>query len=93
MINYFLGKLVMTQGINNEVAKNEKFAKEISVCLKRYITCDWGEMCNEDKETNDNALRNGNDRILAAYDTSEGKIYIITEHDRSYTTILFTHEY
>lgn len=93
MINYFLGKLVMTQGINNEVAKNEKFAEEISVCLKRYITCDWGEMCNEDKEMNDNALRNGNDRILAAYDTPEGKIYIITEHDRSYTTILFTHEY
>ena len=42
---------------------------------------------------NDNALRNGNDRILAAYDTSEGKVYIITEHDRSATTILFADEY
>ena len=50
-------------------------------------------MYDEGKETNDNALRNGNDRILAAYNTSEGKIYIITEHDLSYTTILFTHEY
>lgn len=93
MINYFLGKLVMTQGINNEVAKNEKFAKEISVCLKRYITCDWGEMCNEDKEMNDNALRTGTARVLAAYDTSEGRVYIITEHDRSATTILFADEY
>lgn len=42
---------------------------------------------------NDEAIKNGNDRVLAAYETSQGKIYIITEYDRSYTTILFSHEY
>ena len=93
MINHFLGKTVMTSGVNNKIAEGEKFAREIKICMEKYITCDWGDLCNEDKEMNDNALRNGNDRILAAYDTSEGKIYIITEQDRSYTTILFTHEY
>ena len=93
MINHFLGKTVMTSGVNNKIAESEKFAREIKICMEKYITCDWGDLCNEDKEMNDNALRNGNDRILAAYDTPEGKIYIITEHDRSYTTILFTHEY
>lgn len=93
MINHFLGKTVMTSGVNNKIAESEKFAREIKICMEKYITCDWGDLCNEDKEMNDNALRNGNDRILAAYDTSEGKIYIITEQDRSYTTILFTHEY
>lgn len=50
-------------------------------------------MCDEDKEMNDNALRTGTARVLAAYDTSEGRVYIITEQDRSYTTILFADEY
>ncbi len=93
MINHFLGKTVMTSGVNNKIAESEKFAREIKICMEKYITCDWGDLCNEDKEMNDNALRNGNDRILAAYDTSEGKVYIITEHDRSCTTILFADEY
>lgn len=93
MINHFLGKTVMTSGVNNKIAESEKFAREIKICMEKYITCDWGDLCNEDKEMNDNALRNGNDRILAAYDTSEGKVYIITEHDRSATTILFADEY
>ncbi len=93
MINHFLGKTVMTSGVNNKIAESEKFAREIKICMEKYITCDWGDLCNEDKEMNDNALRNGNDRVLAAYDTSEGKVYIITEHDRSATTILFADEY
>ena len=93
MINHFLGKTVMTSGVNNKIAESEKFAREIKICMEKYITCDWGDLSNEDKEMNDNALRNGNDRILAAYDTSEGKVYIITEHDRSATTILFADEY
>lgn len=93
MINHVLGKTVMTSGVNNKIAESEKFAREIKICMEKYITCDWGDLCNEDKEMNDNALRNGNDRILAAYDTSEGKVYIITEHDRSATTILFADEY
>lgn len=93
MINHFLGKTVMTSRVNKKIAESEKFAREIKICMEKYITCDWGDLCNEDKEMNDNALRNGNDRILAAYDTSEGKVYIITEHDRSATTILFADEY
>ena len=50
-------------------------------------------MCDEDKEMNDKALGTGAARVLAAYDTSEGRVYIITEQDRSYTTILFANEY
>lgn len=80
MINHFLGKTVMTSGVNNKIAESEKFAREIKICMEKYITCDWGDLCNEDKEMNDNALRNGNDRILAAYDTSEGKVYSLYNH-------------
>ena len=48
------------------------------------------------KDQNDNAVKNGDDRILAAYKNSgpkAWKIWIITEWDRSYTTILFPDEY
>ena len=42
---------------------------------------------------NYDAIENGDDRILASYETYKGKIYIITEWDRSSTTILYPHEY
>ena len=93
MINYSLGEIVMTNGISNKMAESEKFANEITNCFKKYMVCDWGDMCDEDKEMNDKALRTGAARVLAAYDTSEGSVYIITEQDRSYTTILFADEY
>jgi hypothetical protein len=50
-------------------------------------------MGKRDMQSNDDAVKTGNDRILAAYNTSEGKVYIITEWDRSYTTLLFANEY
>ncbi len=93
MINYSLGKVIMTSSINSKMVENEKFASEIANCFKRYIVCDWGEMCNDDKEMNDNALRTGTARVLASYNTSEGRVYIITEQNRSCTTILFADEY
>ena len=88
MINYSLGKVVMTNGISSKMAENEKFSNEIANCFRRYIVCDWGALCDEDKEMNDKALRTGTARVLAAYDTSEGRVYIVTEQNRSYTTII-----
>ena len=92
-MNEFLGKIVMTREINNCIAENQIFTKEVLKSLLRYKNHDWGEMCDEDRQMNDEAVRSGNDRILASYETSKGKIYIITEHDRSATTILFADEY
>lgn len=88
-----MGKTVWTRGINNTIADNAKFAKEVTKAMQRYKNHDWGDLGEEDKTLNDEALTGGNDRILAAYNTSEGKIYIITEWDRSVTTILFAEEY
>lgn len=88
-----MGKLYMTRGINDTIADSTKFSKEILKCLARYKNHDWGEMCEEDKALNDEAVSSGESRILAAYKTSEGKVYIITEWDRSVTTILFASEY
>jgi hypothetical protein len=83
----------MTRNINDTIADNEAFSKEILTALRRYVACDWGDLCKEDKGLNNSAVKSGNDRILAAYSTSEGKVYIITEYNREYTTILFAEEY
>lgn len=87
-----LGQLVMTRGIADAIDKNPVFEFEVHKSFIRYLFYDWGELCQEDMDLNLEALRNG-DRILALYETSYGKIYIITEWDRSVTTILFAHEY
>ena len=86
------GKIYMTKGINDTIADNEQFSKEVVQALQKYKSHNWGDLCEEDKQLNDEAIING-DRIVAAYKTSQGKIYIITEHDRSATTILFAEEY
>lgn len=87
-----LGQIVMTRGICDTAEGNFKFFNEVMVALKRYSKCDWGELDKEDKQTNDYALEYGQ-RLLGKYPTSEGPIYIITEWDRSVTTILFPDEY
>ena len=88
-----LGRLVQTRGIYNACEESIDFSKEIAVAFNRYTRGDWGEMCDADKALNDEAVRTGGDRVLAAYETSKGKVYIITEYDRSATTILFANEY
>lgn len=92
MPRFNLGRLVMTCGIANEIKNNQSYKKEILDCLTRYLSGDWGSLCDEDKEANELAIQN-NDRILATYTTSCGKIYIITEFNRSYTTVMFANEY
>lgn len=91
--DYFeLGTQVITYGVNDAVAENTDFAIEVHNAMTRYCNKDWGDMDEEDKQMNDDALSTGN-RIFAAYHTCKGKIYIITEWDRSATTILFADEY
>ncbi|RYD48344.1 MAG: hypothetical protein EOP83_26665 [Verrucomicrobiaceae bacterium] len=61
--------------------------------LRRHHCGDWGDLCDEDKAANGNALEQGS-RILSHYNLGNGvRIYIITEWDRSVTTILLPEEY
>ena len=88
-----LGQLVMTRGDNDLVANDEAFAKFVTGSLARHIKGDWGELGDEDRAENDLSLKEGF-RILSAYESGElPKIWIITEADRSATTILFPDEY
>ena len=90
---FSMDRLVMTNTINVTMVENGIFAREIKSALDRYASCDWGDITAGDKELNNEAVKSGNDRILAAFPTLEGRIYIITEYDRSYTTIMFCNEY
>lgn len=89
------GCTVMTRGVHELVCKQKSFAEFCSNSFARYLLGDWGDVCQEDKQSNDEAVKGG-DRIVAAYDHPENpdwNIWIITEYDRSATTILFPSEY
>ena len=61
--------------------------------VRRHATGDWGELSADDWRANERALRDGT-RLLSAYRLSTGvRVWIITEWDRSLTTILLPSEY
>lgn len=87
-----LGTVVTTQGIANAMQESNAFKQEIERAFTRYSNGDWGDTCKEDKESNDRA-EEMQTRVVALYHTSKGDVFIITEWDRSVTTILFASEY
>ena len=61
--------------------------------LRRHMSCDWSELSEDDIQENELSLKEGF-RLLSAYQTGKGqKLWIITEADRSATTILLPSEY
>lgn len=90
------GQIVMTHGISDRMIEDEVFVQFILTSLQRHMDCDWGDMAAEDMGMNDAAVKSGEDRIFSAYKItpdSDAKIWIITEADRSATTVLFPSEY
>jgi hypothetical protein len=66
---------------------------EILKALSRHVQGDWGTLDAEDKNANERALKHGG-RLLSAYESSRSiKFWIITEADRSVTTILLPEDY
>lgn len=96
---YFdMGQLVSTQRINKVMETDDRFSAEVWLSLKRYAIKDWGLLEPEDCKQNDDALRKPDDLyLLGAYQTSRGRIWIITnriseEQDDNVTTVLFPDE-
>lgn len=84
------GQIVSTPGALAVLAESNQQPAEF---LSRHLNGDWGELCEDDKQSNQEALEH-NLRILSAYRTLAGsKLWIITEADRSVTTILLPEEY
>jgi len=66
---------------------------DILSALDRHASGDWGELSAGDRIANDTAVAAG-ERILSAYSTAGGtRFWIITERDRSYTTVLLPEDY
>jgi hypothetical protein len=85
-----LGQLVATPGV---LAALEKTGQNAMEFLSRHVRGDWGELPKEDRDENQLSLENGF-RLLSSYRTSAGdKIWVITEADRSHTTLLLPEEY
>ena len=85
-----LGRIVATPGALRALEQANQNPFEF---LERHQAGDWGEPCEEDKRENEFSVRNGF-RILSSYRTRNGtKIWVITEADRSVTTLLRPHEY
>lgn len=60
--------------------------------LCRHASGDWGELDPEDRRENERSVREGW-RVLSNYPVGTGRLWIITEADRSYTKLLLPEEY
>jgi len=87
-----LGHLYATRKVEDLMQENLRFKSDVTTALNLYLYGDWGVSCSEDAQANDEARIMG-ERVLAAYETCKGKIWIITDAYRSSTTILFPSEY
>lgn len=86
-----LGQVVATPGALEALEKAGVSAHRL---LYRHVTGDWGDLSDDDKHANDRALLEDT-RLLSAYTLpgTDEKIWIITEWDRSYTTLLLPKDY
>ncbi|MCD8119713.1 MAG: hypothetical protein LUE29_09610 [Lachnospiraceae bacterium] len=120
MVKFETGQVMTTNGVVEEQKRDIFFNLFVGISLIRFKYGDWGDLDEEDKQTNEDALKHGN-RLMGSYiydkdeilnyinsmhntekytpkktedkDPEGLKIWIITEWDRSYTTILFPEEY
>ena len=85
-----LGKVLATPGALKALCTANK---QLFAYLSRHVSGDWGDLCPEDAEENELSLQNGY-RLLSAYMLdNKTKLWIITEADRSATTLLLPNEY
>ena len=88
MHKFRLGQIVYTRGV---AALNLPIERLLGL-LSRHVSGDWGDVCAEDALGNDTAVAHGL-RVLSSYQVDGVTIWIITEWDRSVTTLLLPEEY
>lgn len=93
---FSLGNVVATPGAITALKEAEQTHIEF---IRRHVSGDWGDMPPEDKEANDEAITHEGEperqgRVFSAYETTLGvRLWVITEWDRSATTLLLPNEY
>ena len=82
------GEINVTAGVEEKIP-----AADIQAALQRHLRGDWGDLDAEDRQRNDEILERGG-TLASIYTASNGvKFYILTEADRSATTVLLPEEY
>jgi hypothetical protein len=85
-----LGRTLITPGALHALKDAEVTA---SSYLQRHASGDWGDVMPEDREDNEDALRNGG-RLFSAYRTPLNQaIWVVTDAERSMTTVFRPEEY
>ena len=84
-----LGRVVATPGALKLLMEAGEHPFDL---LARHAKGDWGDLCAFDRRQNEIALREGY-RVFSSYEAPAGRVWIITEADRSVTTILLPEEY
>ena len=86
---FSLGQTVATPGALELLEENGRSPSEF---LARHHRGEWGDLDDEDKQANALALKDGS-RLFSSYKVGNGKLWIISESDRSSTTLLLPIEY
>ncbi len=84
-----MGQIVITPGAIAGLSLVERHPVQL---LARHVTGDWGSLDKHDVKENELSLRKGY-RLFSAYNIEDQRFYVITEHDRSATTVLLPEEY
>lgn len=88
-----MGQMVTTSGVMEKITEDSEFATFVAESMRRHASGDWGDLGDEDKQENEFSLEK-HLRLFSAYEKLPlPKIWIITEADRSVTTVLFPSEY
>ena len=83
-----LGRIVATPAALGTVSQ-----PDIVAALRRHAVGDWGDVTPDDRAANDDALKS-NERILSVYQSATGiTFWVLTEADRSVTTVLLPDDY
>jgi hypothetical protein len=87
-MKFLPGRIVATPGVREAVSE-----EVLSAALERHLNGDWGDVSGNDRAANERALRDGT-RLLSVYHAPDKtKFYVITEANRSTTTLLLPSEY
>jgi hypothetical protein len=88
-ILFDMGQVVVTSGASYTLHQLERHPVQL---LARHATGDWGQLPEQDIEENERSLKHGF-RLFSAYNIEDSRFYVITEWDRSVTTVLLPEEY
>ena len=85
---FSLGRVVITHAASSVLPP-----EDLAAAMRRHARGDWGDIDSHDNQVNEFSLQNG-DRLFSVYHARDGtKFYIITEWDRSVTTVLLPEDY